>query len=821
MPRLTFHQAQTFAGGRIQGKSVDTEIGLWSYDTRLPFRESEACFVAIAGPHRSGSAFVEQAHARGVRLFCVCESDEIAWHADSTYWIVTDVLDALQGLAKAVRIEAGQHLDHIIGITGSNGKTIVKEWLYALLGGSAQGIYRSPASFNSQLGVALSILHMPSDTRIAIFEAGISKVGEMQKLADMIRPSLGVLTNIGSAHDAGFSGSEEKTKEKLSLFTDAEEVVYHAKYERVSSRMHGMNVLEFPWSSSPKPRVAWLLRYGKNNFHLLGQGTNAEKEILDFPLPFSDAASIENLTNAVITALRCGESADNIRARIPTLQQADLRLSLTTGKQGCRLIDDTYNADIEGLEAALQFFTQHVQPNGKRILVLGPLLESGLNDSQAAEKISHLVESVDHDHLLLIGAPLKALAKAKSRKHFETVEQLETHLLELDLAAATILIKGPRALQLDRVSKTLQRQTHPVRLEINLDALAQNLAVYRSRLLPNTKICVMIKASAYGSGSIELVRFFEQRGIDYLAVANVDEGVELRKAGTELPIIVANAQRAEFTRMVDYQLDAEVKSLLFLREIGRSGSPLRLHLKLDTGMHRLGFVVDEGRSDDLENLLQELRVGTYHVVSVFSHLVASGMEAGDAFSRKQNDRLLAAAARLSEVLGTQPMIHLLNSSGALRMPEFQHDMVRLGIGLYGVDAPSGSGLVPAHRLLAQVVQLKKVKAGGYVGYGLQGQADVDRTIAIVNIGYADGLRRHAGHGAYSVSIAGRRYPTVGSICMDFCMIDVSEGKNVSVGDEVEVFGDTLPISDLASVCDTIPYEILTGIGRRVQRVYYR
>jgi len=822
MPRLSLKQARTYAGGRIQGDRGSVDVALWAYDTRLPFREAEACFVALAGPHRSGATFIEQAYQRGVRLFCACETDQINWKADATYWLVEDVLTALQQLAKAVRHEIGHGvLGEIVGITGSNGKTIVKEWLHSLLGGSAKGVYRSPASFNSQLGVALSVLHLPEKCNTAIFEAGISQPGEMKKLEEMIAPTIGLLTNIGSAHDAGFSGIEEKIKEKAILFEHAHELIYQTGTPELTNWLNGLNLLKISWSQAPDQDASRHVVFEGNMFYLKHPTHDDEWKTLQFPLPFHDAASRENLCNAVILALRCGAAPEDIRKRIPDLQQADLRLSLTTGKQGCLLIDDTYNADVEGLQAALQFFTQHVQPNGQRILVLGPLLESGMEDEEASATIGRLVESIDYDQLLLIGKPLKSLQALGRYEYFKGFDELETYLLSLDLSAATILIKGPRALKLERLSKTLQRQTHPVRLEINLDTLAQNLAVFRSHLKPSTKICVMLKASAYGSGSIELVRFFEQRGIDYLAVANVDEGVELRKAGSDLPIIVANAQRSEFSRMVEYKLDAQVTSLSSLIEIGRSACSIKIHLKLDTGMHRLGFLVDDDGREEFNALVQALSTGKYDIQSVFSHLIASNMEAGDGFSKKQNERLERAAAEIEKALGYRPMIHLLNSSGALRMPAYQHDMVRLGIGLYGADGPPESGLAPAHRLLAQVVQLKAVKAGAYVGYGLKGRANVDRKIGVINIGYADGLRRQTGHGAYSLTIAGKRYPTVGSICMDFCMIDLSEAENVSVGDEVEVFGDGTSLRELAAVCGTIPYEILTGIGRRVQRVYYR
>lgn len=820
MPRLTLQQAQSLAGGRIQGVHGDAEIMLWAYDTRLPFREATACFVALAGPNRSGATYVDEAHQRGVRLFCVSENDRIDQKPDSTYWIVADALESLQSLAKAVRDNA-DHLDYVIGITGSNGKTIVKEWLYTLLGGAAKDVYRSPASFNSQLGVALSILHMPSTSRIAIFEAGISKVGEMQKLEKMIGPTLGILTNIGSAHDAGFSGSEEKTQEKLLLFKDSGEFIYRANNPTISKYAAAYATQRITWKVGQNKSTAYAVEFHEYKIQVFGSRFADETVLLESLIPFSDPASRENLSNAIIAALRCDVSAEKIKARIPSLRQADLRLSLTTGRQGCRLIDDTYNADIEGLAAALTFFSQHIQPNGARILVLGPLLESGLNDKQAAEQISQLLGAVQFDQLLTIGAPLQTLATAGKHRHFSTREELEAYLLRLDLSAATLLIKGPRALQLDRISSMLQRRTHSVRLEINLDTLAQNLAIFRAQLSPETKVCVMIKASAYGSGSIELVRFFEQRGVDYLAVANVDEGVDLRKAGTTLPILVANAQRSEFDRMVAFDLEAEVKSLSFLKEISKSGHQLKLHLKLDTGMHRLGFVVDGDEEDDLTHLLKELERSQYQVVSVFSHLIASDMAEGDEFSRKQNERLIYGADQIERVLGYRPMVHLLNSSGALRLPDFQHDMVRLGIGLYGVGSSQAYGLTPAHRLLAQVVQIKKVKAGGYVGYGLRGQSDVDRTIGVVNIGYADGLRREAGHGAYALTINERLYPTVGSICMDFCMVDLGADAHVHVGDEVEIFGAKRSIRDFAQVLGTIPYEVLTGIGQRVQRVYYR
>jgi alanine racemase len=767
-------------------------------------------------------------------MFCLAEGESVTYNSDCTYWLVDDVLLTLQRLAAAVRQNLLPQLRKVIAITGSNGKTIVKEWLYALLGGKTHGVYRAPGSFNSQLGVALAILQTPSEALIAIYEAGISRPGEMSRLEAMIKPHLGIFTNLGTAHAAGFSGSEEKMCEKALLFSNCRSVIYQMDDARVHAALHDLPGQLIAWSANANPQAdvqadftaEGLLNMAGGLPQSNGQLPHRQVELF---CPFKDSASRQNLANALLAAMYCGLGPELLEPRIHALPQNEFRLSLKSGREGARIIDDTYNSDEEGLRAALEFFTQQSQVGSSKILVLGPLMEHGQSIAVACRKVADLLAPLAYDKLLTIGDQLagidKQLPVGAPHQHMNSYADLERELLKERLAGATVLIKGPRQFQLERLSQALQRQTHPVRLEISLDALGQNLQLFRARLKRSTKICIMLKASAYGSGSSELVKFFEQRGVDYLAVANVDEGIDLRRAGSQVPIIVANAQPYEYGLMADHRLEPEISNLRALESIDRfvADSAIRLpvHLKIDTGMNRLGFQPDEAEGSDWRCLLQTLAGGRIELRSIFSHLVASELEAGDEFSRKQNQRLEAAATRIREVLPGSPMIHLLNSSGVLRMPEFQHDMVRLGIGLYGISDKADYGLVPAHKLLAQLVQIKTVEAGEYVGYGLRGEASYRRRIGVVNIGYADGLRRHAGHGRFELTVNGIRVPTVGSVCMDFCMVDLTGHPEVVVGTEVLIFKDASDLARLATVCETIPYEILTGIGPRVQRIYYQ
>ena len=827
MVEYTLTEFAAVAGGRVVGPDGGVGVRAWVYDSRLPFDPAGACFLALDGPRRSGFAYVEELLRGGVVLFCVGEHHASGGlPAGATFVVVRDVLAALQALAAHRR---ARYRGRVVGITGSNGKTIVKEWLYGLLGGSTAGVYRSPGSANSQLGVPLSVLAIPASAETAILEVGISREGEMAALAGIAAPlRLGIFTNLGGAHDAGFPDRDAKAREKLSLFAGARELVYRAEGEGGRAVERFLAAAERPpapraWSATATDSAAEVgYRAGELLVRRPGEaGPGA------FPLAYADGASRENLAHALVAARGLGVDDAALRARAADLPHPIMRLRAFRGRGGCQVIDDTYSADREGLAAAVAFFAQHRLPRGPSIAVLGPLRESGLAARALRRAVAAVLAPARFSTVLTVGEELAGLGglldAETAHRHFATPGALSRALAETDLRGASLLVKGPRDLRLERVADALRASAHDLRLEIDLDALTDNLAAFRRRLRPATRICVMVKAHAYGSGSPELARLLAARGVDYLAVASVDEGEELRRAGSRLPVIVADASGASRERLAEFALEPEVTSLDRLRELGRGGSPpLPVHLKVDTGMHRLGFAA---AGPELAALCAELAGGGYRVASVFSHLAAADDPSADDFTLRQYGRLLAAADRVDAAVGARVPRHLLNSAGAWRLPGLQLDMVRLGIGLYGAGLPAAlaaSGeLRRVHRWVATLVRVRTVPAGEPVGYGLRGAAARERRVGVVNVGYADGLRRAAGEGAVELFVRGRPCPTIGSVCMDFCMVDLAASPGAVAGDEVELFGEHQGIEALAAAYDTIPYEVFTGIGSRVRRVYYR
>ena len=865
MEGYSLAEAAAHAGGTAVGPGAERPVSTWAYDSRLPFREREACFVALEGTSRSGADYLPAAHARGVRRFCVRHDAHPpagltdADAAACAWWLVDDPLAALQRLASVHR---SRLRGPVIGVTGSNGKTIVKEWAYALAGGAGAGLSRSPESFNSQLGVALSLLATPLTAGAAIVEAGISTAGEMARLEPMIRPDLGVLTMLGSAHDAGFADRRQKAYEKLLLFSQARALLYPADDRDLADlvlawrKTHPNGSALLPWVTAavghPDARAAEVLADESTTVVTFSSDRVALRlaaplrsdslgRDLQLPCPFGDAASRHNLVTALLLAAWLeaaptsargassgatavvGLSPKLLSARIDDLPAESLRLQVYPGRHATRVIDDSYSADREGLRAAAEFFVQQARPGAPRVWVVGPIVGAEETLTDDADFVAAQARSARVDRLVAVGGAPGWLPGATAE--YATVGEAIADVAALSVPGATVLIKGPRALRLDRLARALREQSHELRLELSLPALGHNVATYRARLRPSTRLCVMVKAEAYGAGGPEVAAYLAARGVDYLAVANVDEAVALRAAGISLPVIVAHATAEELPSVRAHGLEPEVTQLSQLRRYaaGGAGAAVGIHLKIDTGMHRLGFDATGGRDSELPTLLDELASGAYRVVSVFSHLSASETPAGDTFTALQNTRLLAVAAEVESRLGYRPWVHLLNSVGAWRHPALQHDMVRLGLGIYGVGlreiAPRA--LEPAQRLVAQLVQVRQVAAGEVVGYGLGGRADHERRIGVVNVGYADGLRRCAGHGRYALVVDGARAPIVGSVCMDFTMVDLSDCGRARVGDDVEVFGAEQPIEVLAQACETIPYEILTGIGPRVRRVWYR
>ena len=810
--RYTLRQAAEVAGGRTVGGGVDVAVAEWTFDSRRTVVLSGTCFLALQGPTRSGAEFVSELIAAGIGMFCVSEKDYPGLPQGPAYWIVDDVLRAVQTLAADRR---ARYEGTVVGVTGSNGKTIVKEWLNALLGGEREGVYRSPGSFNSQLGVALSVLGIPAFAKTAVIEAGVSRAGEMAQLAAMIKPDVGIFTNLGDAHASGFVSFNEKFREKCLLFKDATKLILQRKFaEEHAGTLGALNL--------DARLVTWSYDTGADYFSYPGNGllldAHDEAIAVEYELKYAGAASFENITNSLVAALELGGEPSVLAERMRHLPLPNMRLSISEGNRGLRIVDDSYTNDGQGLLAAVEMLGMQRRPSDTAgaLAILGPLADG------AAAWPADLLERFGYagvSDVWWVGniqvPPLNAGVRATT---FTDVDEAIGHLAESPPAQRAVLVKGPRAAGFERIAAQLRRRVHEVRLEISLDALEHNLAAFRARLRPTTKVCVMVKASAYGSGSYDVARFFAERGVDYLAVANVDEGVELRQRGSTLPIIVGNARPDHAAALISHSLEPEVTTLAQLEAF----AGLRLHLKLETGMHRLGFdAVDE--ADTFRRMLEVLRKRRPEVVSVFSHLSAAGSPAADGFSRKQNERLLAATTKIEAALGYRPMLHLLNSAGAWRLPEYQHDMVRLGIGVYGagMDGVSPGKLEAAHRLVAQIVQVRTVRAGDVVGYGLGGVADVDRRIGVVNIGYADGLRRSAGDGAYGFYLGDAYLPTVGSVCMDFTMVDLAEAPQASEGNEVELFGERQPVRALADCYGTIVYEVFTGIGPRVRRVYYR
>ena len=777
-------------------------------DSRTATPGADKVFVALRGPRFDGHDFVQDAYARGIRQFLLDRPVPLPY-ADCTVWVVEHTLKTLQAWAGYHRAQ----LDvMIVAITGSNGKTIVKEWTAQLVGADLR-LYRSPKSYNSQVGVALSLLEITPHHEVALIEAGISQPEEADRLRKMLDATVGVLTNLGSAHDEGFASRAQKLKEKLrilhhahTIFCRPEEAAdIYFTYNRKGIHRWWLDGESTP-PGSVRGTAGLVSRKKSDDFH--------------FAVPFTDAASVENATHAFLLARYLGISDATLRQRMPLLRPVAMRLSVRRARYDSWLLDDSYSADLSSLRIALAFFRQqNTAPT--TTLILSDFLETGLPPETLYARLAETIGEPYPVRLIGIGTAIPAL-----RAHLPTtVEQhyfpdTETALARFDwdrLRQTGILLKGARRFRFERIAARLRARSHRTELEIGLGAIRHNLHAFRSRLRASTRLLVMVKAAAYGGGGLEVARLLAAQRVDYLGVAYVDEGVALRRGGITLPILVLNPEPDSYAALLTYELEPELYSLDTLRAFGRfssdQGTALTVHLKLDTGMHRLGFA-----AADLPAVLEllaefpHLRVG-----SIFSHLVGSEAAAHDAFTRTQITRFETAYRSLSAGLGYRPARHLLNSAGILRYPDQQYEMVRLGIGLYGIGA--AEGLRPAFTLRAALAQVRTVPPGDTVGYDRRGAAPRARRIATVSIGYADGLPRAAGNGCYALILHGVACPIVGNVCMDMCMIDVSEVPQAAAGDSVEIFGEGAPLAAFAAATGTISYEILTGIGPRVVRVY--
>lgn len=804
---IYFSELEAVTGGRILTLSNDYPVTTLAVDSRKILISEQTLFFAIRGDRHDGHDYLQSLYEKGIRQFVV-EKAVTAPVPDANVIVVQSAVDALQKLAAFHRRSFNIP---VVGITGSNGKTIIKEWLYQLLSRDVS-VVKNPGSYNSQVGVPLSVWQMREYHQIGIFEAGISRVGEMDKLEPIIKPSIGIFTNIGSAHNDGFSSIEEKISEKLKLFKGTQTLIYCKDHALVDRLVQASVLNTITWGFSEGADIK--ITKTDDRFTL----TSVSKSIT-ITLPFRDHASVENALHCVAYLLHAGYTEGQIQSGIDILRVVPMRLELKEAINHCQLVDDTYNNDLAGLRISLDFLSNLRQKKKKRV-ILSDVLQSGLPDDQLVSTIAEMLDKANINFFVGIGPVLSKGRQYFSQpsSFFESTDDFLQSVRTDEYQDEIILIKGARAFQFERIVGRLLKKVHGTVMEIDLGAMVHNLNFFKSRLRPQTKVMVMVKALAYGSGSNEIASLLQYHKVDYLGVAYADEGIELRKNNISLPIMVMNPSPESFDQLLDHHLEPEIYSFKILQALlqANKGKPCRIHIKFDSGMHRLGF--EEGHLDELTTLLKDnphLRVA-----SVFSHLAGADEAMHDVFSREQAAKFLTWADRLSAALGYKPLYHILNSPGALRLPELQFDMIRLGIGLYGID-PTADGfdqLRPIATLKTIISQIKHLAPGETIGYGRHGKADGKMTIATIAIGYADGFSRAFSKGVGQVVINGQVAPVVGNVCMDMTMIDITT-IDAREGDEVIIFGKGMSVQQVAARIRTIPYEILTNTSERVKRVF--
>ncbi len=792
-------------------------------DSRQLIYPATTLFFAIKSKRNDGHNYIEELYNKGVRAFVVEKFNEENNFKDAVFIVVKNTLQALQEIAAFHR---SRFNIPVIGITGSNGKTIVKEWLYQLLC-EDYNIVKSPKSYNSQIGVPLSIWQMNEEHNLAIFEAGISEPHEMDNLQNMIKPTLGIFTNIGQAHSANFINNSQKVGEKLKLFKQVETLIYCADYfdiqERIIKTELNKNIGLFTWSKN-HPANLKIKNITKTGFSTIITGLYDNKNY-EIKIPFLDNASIENAIHCWSAMLRLGYNNDIISQRMKHLVAIEMRLELKEGINNSSIINDSYNSDINSLAIALDFLNQQKQHKNKTV-ILSDILQSGKSDEELYTEVAALCKEKGVKKIIGIGSAIinyKHLFEIENEFYPDT-ETFLNNLKLNDFKNQSILLKGSRIYEFERISNVLEQKVHQTVLEINLSAIINNLNYFRGLLKPDTKVMAMVKAFSYGSGSFEIANALQFHKVDYLAVAYADEGVELRKAGINLPIMVMNPEEESFVAMFKYKLEPEIYSFRILSILEKSlyiqqvDEIVPIHIKLDTGMHRLGF-----EENDIEKLIELLKNNTkLKIASVFSHLAAADDKTHDNFTLSQIDKFDRLSNKIINNFNYLILRHILNSAGIHRFPQAQYDMVRLGIGLYGVhyNEQEQFKLQNVSKLKSCISQIKEIPANTSIGYNRSFIAKDNMKIAVIPIGYADGLSRTLSNGKGKVLIKGKFAPIVGNICMDMCMVDITN-INCNEGDEVIIFGEDYPIIEFAKTLGTIPYEVLTSISRRVKRIYYQ
>jgi alanine racemase len=798
----TIEKITTLIGARRIG-TADARIGWLLTDSRSLCFPEETLFFALKTPRNDGHRYIADLYRRGVRNFVVEPVINAARmggevdYTDANFLVVPSPLAALQRLAERHRDEFNCP---VVGITGSNGKTMVKEWLYQVLSPDFH-VTRSPKSFNSQIGVPLSVWLLNEQTEVGLFEAGISQPGEMPALADIIQPTIGVLTSIGAPHQENFRSMEEKCMEKLQLFHDAQAIIYSADDDLVSRCVRR--------SGFKGKKIGW----------------RREELLKTYELPFIDEASVECSLAVAATALYLGVKPEQLRERMARLEPVAMRLEVKEGQHGCTLINDSYNSDINSLDIALDFMSRRVNDERHRTLILSDIFQSGMTAADLYREVNELCMKRGVSKLIGIGPEItsqRSMFHVPSSMFFATTEAFLQSKAFRELRDEVVLVKGARAFGFDHITEQLEQKVHETILEVNLNAVVDNLNYYRSFLKPETKLVCMVKADAYGAGAVEVAKTLQDHRVDYLAVAVADEGVTLRRNGITQNIMIMNPEMTAFKTMFDYDLEPEVYSFRLMDALiraaeqqGVTGWPV--HIKLDTGMHRLGFDPEH----DMDELIRRLRSQNAIIPrSVFSHFVGSDSDDFDNFSAEQFRKFDEGSKKLQAAFSHKILRHMDNSAAIEHFPERQMDMCRLGLGLYGVDPRDNRILHTVSTLKTTILQLRHVPKEETVGYSRKGILTRDSVIAAIPIGYADGLNRHLGRGACYCLVNGKKAPYIGNICMDVAMIDVTD-IDCQEGDMVEIFGEHLPVTVLSDVLQTIPYEVLTSVSSRVKKVYFQ
>ena len=820
MPYST-EQIAALIGAQCTGTAEGTVKWLLTDSRSLSFPE-ETLFFALVTKRGDGHRYIPDLYRRGVRRFVVSaqpSQEQLQQMPEACFLQVKDTLAALQLLGEKHRAE---YSIPVVGITGSNGKTVVKEWLAQLLSPDRH-VTRSPRSYNSQIGVPLSVWQIDEHTDVALIEAGISRLNEMKRLKPIINPTIGVLTNIGGAHQEHFNSLQEKCIEKLTLFRDCDIIIYNGDDEEVCKSVDRtlQSAREIAWSRRDADKPLFISSVKKGE-----AGTTIGYCYLGFQgsytIPFTDDASIENSLHCLAVCLYLRLRPEQIAQRMAGLEPVAMRLEVKEAKHGSTLINDSYNSDIASLDIALDFMARRPESEGRsRVLILSDLMQTGQDSRSLYRKVAERIESRGIDHIIGIGPGLSASA---SRFHikksfYATTEEL-LQSAELDtLRHSLILVKGSRSFGFDRIAERLALKVHETTLEIDLGAMVDNLNHYRSLMAPSVKTVCMVKAFAYGAGFYEIAKTLQDHRVDYLAVAVADEGEQLRKAGITASILVMNPELTAFKTLFENNLEPEIYSFTLLEEMIRACERegylhYPVHIKIDTGMSRLGF-----RPDEMPRLISRLsRQSAVIPRSVFSHFAGSDSPEFDTFTHLQAARFDEAATALQAAFPHKILRHICNSAGIERFPEYHHDMVRLGLGLYGISPVGDRLLHPISKLQTTILQIHDVPETETVGYSRRGQLVRPSRIASIPIGYADGLNRRLGNGHGYCIVNGQQARYVGNICMDVCMIDVTDIP-CQEGDKVEIFGPELPVTQLAEWLGTIPYEVMTGISTRVRRVY--